>query len=160
MYQQRFQFTQEDIQQREAKLSQLEYELEEASNQLQLTKCQNQELQNEVNNLKGDLNVMIEQKRNSDREITRLESTVSELQMDFTSSHQQLRKEIARLEGHINGQNDQLNESNRLIESLNGQIAFERDNVRKLEIQNEELNREADHKSDEVTTTTLLLVLT
>ena len=93
-YQQRFQYTQEDIQVRENKLSQLEYDLEESANQFQMSKSQNQDLQTANTNLKKDIDMLMEQKRNSEREITRLESNVSELQMDFTTAHQQLKKEV------------------------------------------------------------------
>jgi chromosome segregation ATPase len=94
-YQQRFQFTHDDIQARENRISQIEFDLEDTSNQLQVTKSQLQDLQTSNASLKNDYDVLLEQKRNTDREITRLESTVSELQMDFTANHQQLKKEVS-----------------------------------------------------------------
>jgi len=45
-------------------------------------------------NLKNDYEQLMEQKRNAEKEITRLETTLSEIQMNFTSSHQQLKKEV------------------------------------------------------------------
>ena len=44
--------------------------------------------------LKNDYDQLMEQKRNAEKEITRLETTLSEIQMNFTSSHQQLKKEV------------------------------------------------------------------
>ena len=93
-YQQKFQFTIDDINARENKLIQFEYDLEETSNQAQLIKSQNQELLNANENLKNDYEQLLEQKRNAEKEITRLETTLSEIQMNFTSSHQQLKKEV------------------------------------------------------------------
>lgn len=93
-YQQKFQYTLDDINARENKVIQLEYELEEVSNQSQLIKSQNQELLNANENLKNDYDQLMEQKRNAEKEITRLETTLSEIQMNFTSSHQQLKKEV------------------------------------------------------------------
>ena len=93
-YQHKFQFTVDDINARENKITQLEYELEEITNQLQLVKLQNQELLNANDNLKNDYDQLLEQKRNAEKEITRLETTLSEIQMNFTSSHQHLKKEV------------------------------------------------------------------
>jgi chromosome segregation ATPase len=93
-YQQKFQYTIDDINARENKSIQLEYELEEVSNQSQLLKSQNQELLNTTESLKNDYEQLMEQKRNAEKEITRLETTLSEIQMNFTSSHQQLKKEV------------------------------------------------------------------
>lgn len=93
-YQAKYQYTLEDIQTRDNKLTQIEYDLEETSNQLQITKHQNQELINVNNNLKSDFDQLLEQKRSCEKEITQLESNISELQMNFTSSHQQLKKEV------------------------------------------------------------------
>jgi chromosome segregation ATPase len=93
-YQQRFQYTHEDIHSRENRISQMEYELEDVANQLEMSKSHLQDLQNSNANLKSDYDTLLEAKRNTDREITRLETTVSELQMDFTSNHQQLKKEV------------------------------------------------------------------
>lgn len=93
-YQQKYQYTHDDIISRENKYVQLEYELEEVGNQLQLIKTQNQELLNTNSNFKNDYEQLLEQKRNCEKEITHLESTISELQMNFTSNHQQLKKEV------------------------------------------------------------------
>lgn len=93
-YQQKYQYTHDDIISRENKYVQLEYELEEVGNQLQLIKTQNQELLNTNSNFKNDYEQLFEQKRNCEKEITHLESTISELQMNFTSNHQQLKKEV------------------------------------------------------------------
>ncbi len=93
-HQQRYQFTIDDIAIRDNKLTQLEYELEETLNHSQMIKQQNQEILNSNKNAKLDYDHLLEQKRIADKEITRLESTVSEIQMTFTSSHQQLRNEV------------------------------------------------------------------
>ena len=96
-YQQKYQYTNDDINTRENKVTQLEYELEEITNQLQLVKFQNQELLNSQDHLKTDFDQLMEQKRNAEKEITRLETTLSEIQMNFTSSHQQLKKEVFQI---------------------------------------------------------------
>ena len=93
-YQQKFQFTIEDINVRENKQTQLEYELEEALNHSQIIKQQNQELLHANSGAKLDYERLADQKRQAEKEITRLESAISELQMSFTSSHQQLRNEV------------------------------------------------------------------
>jgi chromosome segregation ATPase len=94
-HQQRYQYTADEINSRENKIIQLEYEIEETSNQLQLVRLQNQELTSSNSNLKQDFDQLIEQKRNAEKELTRMESVVSELQMNFTSTHQQLKKEVS-----------------------------------------------------------------
>ena len=91
---QKYQYTADEINHRENKIVQLEYENEETSNQLQLIKLQNNELMTSNNNLKQDFEVLIDQKRNAEKELTRMESVISELQMNFTSTHQQLKKEV------------------------------------------------------------------
>lgn len=96
-YQQRYQYTADEINSRENKIIQLEYEIEETSNQLQLVRLQSQELTSSNSNLKQDFDQLIEQKRNAEKELTRMESVVSELQMNFTSTHQQLKKEVSSL---------------------------------------------------------------
>ncbi len=72
----------------------MEYDLEESANSLRLSKTHFQELEQANLNLKNDYDELCEQKRNADRELTRMESTISELQMDFTETHQQLKKEV------------------------------------------------------------------
>lgn len=94
MYQQKFQYTSEDILVRDNKIVQMEYEVEESKNECQMIKSQCQELMHANNSLKADYDQLIEQKRNCDKEITRLESTISELQMNLTSTHQQFKKEV------------------------------------------------------------------
>ena len=94
-YQQKYQYTAEDIAKRDNKLTQMEYEFEETLNHSQILKQQNQELINANNSAKSDYDNLVEQKRNSDKEITRLESAISELQMSFTSTHQQLKMEVS-----------------------------------------------------------------
>ncbi len=91
---QKYQYTADEINSRENKIVQLEYENEETANQLQLTKLQNNELLTSNNNLKQDFELLIDQKRNAEKELTRMESVISELQMNFTSTHQQLKKEV------------------------------------------------------------------
>ena len=93
-FQQKYQYTFEDITCRDNKITQLEYEIEETTNQAQMIKLQNQELLNANGNFKNDYDILLEQKRNAEKEITRLESVASELQMNFTSSIQQLKKEV------------------------------------------------------------------
>lgn len=94
IHQQKYIYTADEMNSRESKLIQLEYENEETMNQLQLIKLQNQELMNTNINLKQDFDHLIEQKRNLEKELTRMESVISELQMNFTSTHQQLKKEV------------------------------------------------------------------
>ena len=90
-----YQYTVEDVAVRDAKNQQLEYDLEELTNQIEMTKKQNQELLNANTQFKDDFDQLMDQKRKAEREITQLESANSELQMNFTSTHQQLKKEVS-----------------------------------------------------------------
>ena len=149
-YQQRFQFTHDDIHSRENKISQLEYELEDTANLTQINKNQIHDLQTVNAGLKADVDCLVEQKKNADREITRLEANVTELQMDFAATHQALKKELSRLETQVHNLNDQLDQSEKLIESLNNQLNCEKDKTRKLEYQVEDLDRDMSLKNEEV----------
>lgn len=149
-YQQKFQFTSEDVQLRDGKIVQMEYEIEESKNDLQMLKTQHQELLQANNSLKEDYEQLLDLKQNCEKEITRLESTISELQMNFTSSHQQLKKEINRLECHANNLNIQLHESEKQIESLTNQIDSFKEKSYKFEHKIDCLQRELNSKNDEV----------
>lgn len=93
-YQQKYQYTLDDIQMHETKLSNMEFELEEAQNQIHLLRLENQDLNNTYSNLKADFEYLSEQKANCEREITRLEGSISDLQMELTSAHQQFKKDV------------------------------------------------------------------
>ena len=93
-YQQKYKFTNEDIEMRDNRLIQAEYDLEEATNQIESMKSKNNGLVVATNTLKDDYDQLVEQKRNAEKEITRLEEVISELQMNLTSSHQHLKKEV------------------------------------------------------------------
>lgn len=92
-YQQKFQYTQEDMEIREGKLYNMEFELDEAQNQAHLLKLENQELQKARATFKADYDSLAEQKSECEREITRLEGCISDLQLNLTTSHQQFNKE-------------------------------------------------------------------
>jgi chromosome segregation ATPase len=149
-FQQKFQYTYEDMLTRDNKITQLEYDLEESMNQSKLIKLQNQELLNVNENLKVDYDELIEQKRNCEKEITRLEGNISEIQMNFTSVHQQLKKEIARLEANSVNLNNQIEQSELQTVSLTNQIGFLNENAKKLELQIETYVQDLQLKSEEL----------
>lgn len=64
-------------------------------NQLQMLKSQNYELNNLNNTYKIENERLIEQKRSLEKEITRLEQVISELQLNLTNSQQQQKKEVS-----------------------------------------------------------------
>lgn len=128
----------------------MEYHLEESLNQSQILKNQNQELIKANASAKNDYDDLFQQKRNADKEITRLEAHCSELQMNFTSQQQKLKLEIARLEGHAVNLNSQIESGNKQIESLTNQIETSNENARKLENQIANLSRELLCKADEL----------
>ena len=49
-----------------------------------------------INNLKNDIDQLIEHKRNGEKEITHLEQSISELQLNLTNTHQQHKKEVSK----------------------------------------------------------------
>jgi len=134
---------------RENRATQLEYDLEETINQLQLLKNQNSELLKANASARADYDSLLEAKRSVDKENMRLESSISEIQLNFTSSCQQLKAEIGRLEAHVVNLNTQLESSTKQIESLTDQIGQRDDNCRKLENQLGNLGRELLAKVDE-----------
>lgn len=94
-YQNKYKFTAEDIAKHENHIGQIEYQLEETMNQLQMLKSQNYELNNLNNTYKIENERLIEQKRSLEKEITRLEQVISELQLNLTNSQQQQKKEVS-----------------------------------------------------------------
>lgn len=154
-YQHKYQYTGEDIASRENRANQLEYELEESANQCHLLKSQNSEVVSAISSAKADYEQLLEMKRNCDRENTRLESCLSELQMTFTSSQQQLKNEIGQLEAHANNLSQQLQQASKQIESLTNQIDACNDTNRKLENQVANMEREILTKSDEIERTSV-----
>jgi chromosome segregation ATPase len=94
-YQQKFQYTNDDVQARESKISNLEFELDEVQNQAHLVRLQNQDLLNAQTSLKCEYENLVEQKRNCEKEITHLEGSISDLQMTLTTTHQQFKKEVS-----------------------------------------------------------------
>ena len=57
---------------------------------------------------------------------------------------------ISRLEAHVHSQNDQLDQSEKLIDSLNNQLNCEKDKLRRSEYQIEDLERDMGIKNEEV----------
>jgi len=135
---------------RENRATQLEYDLEENMNQLQLLKNQQVELLKANASAKTDYESLLDLKRNTDKENMRLDANISEIQMNFTSSCQQLKAEIGRLEAHIANLNSQLESGEKQIGSLTDQISQRDENCRKLENQLGNVSRELMAKVDEV----------
>lgn len=96
-YQQKYQYTLDDIQMHETKLSNMEFELEEAQNQIHLLRLENQDLSNTHSNLKTEYECLSDQKASCEKEITRLEGSISDLQMELTSAHQQFKNEALKI---------------------------------------------------------------
>lgn len=149
-YQHKYQYTGEDIASRENRANQLEYELEESQNQCHLLKSQNSEVMSAISSAKADYEQLLEMKRNCGRENARLESCLSELQMTFTSTQQQLKNEIGQLEAHANNLSNQLQQASSQIESLTKQIDAGNDASRKLENQVANMEREIVSKNEEI----------
>ena len=149
-YQQKYKFTNEDIEMRDNRLIQAEYDLEEATNQLESIKSKNNELVVATNTLRDDYDQLMEQKRNAEKEMTRLEEVISELQMNLTSSHQHLKKEVSRVEAHSAELNNQLEESERRAQALAHQLDKSNQSCKKLEDQVDSLRSELMDKSNQV----------
>ena len=149
-YQQRFQYTSDDIESRDNKLTQLEYEIEELKNELQMAKNQFHELNNVNNSLKIDYDELLEQKRNKDKDNQNLENTITELQMNFTQNTQQLKKEISRMDLQCNTITLQFNESEKQCDNLTNQLKESKDLANQLECKIECLEREIESKNDEI----------
>ncbi|CAF0853486.1 unnamed protein product [Brachionus calyciflorus] len=149
-YQQKFQYTLDDIVSRDNRLTQCEYEVEETKNELQMAKNQFQELLLSHNSLKLDYEQILEQKKNKDKENANLENTITEIQMNFTQTSQQLKKEIARMEVQVNSVSLQFTESEKQCDQLTNQLKETKENVNELESKIESLQREIDSKNDEI----------
>ena len=131
------------------RLAHIEYEVEEARDELDACRAKNYALANANKRANADYEQLIGQQEAADKEIARLERSIDQLQAHYDASVQRLQKDVMRLEADSLDLNKQLDESGLRTQHLSKQLSDAHTLVAKHEAICAAMEREMRARDDE-----------